>query len=100
MSVEAVGGKTADDTGDLRQDVLEDDGDAKAHHEAHAQGLERCPCAVTTSNRPAAVPPTMMPKLPSRALANQKADGGEAHEEADGSSMGGCRCTKRSRRGC
>ena len=24
----------------LRQDVLEDDGDAKAHHEAHAQGLD------------------------------------------------------------
>lgn len=26
----AIGGKTADDTGDLRQDVIEDDGDAKS----------------------------------------------------------------------
>lgn len=40
----AVGGEAADDTGDLRQDVLEDDGDAKAHHEAHTQGLNNALC--------------------------------------------------------
>lgn len=36
----AVGGEAADDTGDLRQDVLKDDGDAKAHHKAHTEGLD------------------------------------------------------------
>lgn len=36
----AVGGEAADDTGDLRQDVLEDDSDAEAHHKTHAQGLD------------------------------------------------------------
>lgn len=46
------------------------------------------PCAVTTSNRPAAVPPTMMPKLPSSAPANPEGDRGEAHEEADGEQHG------------
>lgn len=31
----AVGSEATGDTGDLRQDVLKDDGDAKAHHKAH-----------------------------------------------------------------
>ena len=46
------------------------------------------PCAVITSNRPAAVPPTMMPKLPSSAPANQNATGAKPTRKPTESSMG------------
>ena len=46
------------------------------------------PCAVTTSNRPAAVPPTMMPKLPSSAPANQNATGAKPTKKPMDSNMG------------
>ena len=46
------------------------------------------PCAVITSNRPAAVPPTMMPKLPSSAPANQNATGAKPTKKPMDSNMG------------
>ena len=46
------------------------------------------PCAVTISNRPAAVPPTMMPKLPSSAPANQNATGAKPTKKPMDSNMG------------
>ena len=83
----AVGGKTADDTGDLRQDVLEDDGDAKAHHEAHAQGLDD---ALRSHNVEQAGSGAAHDdaKVAQQGAGKPEGDRGEAHEEADGEQHG------------
>lgn len=83
----AVGGEAADDTGDLRQDVLKDDGDAKAHHKAHTEGLDDT-LRGHNIEQAAAVPPTMMPKLPSSAPANQNATGAKPTKKPMDSNMG------------
>ena len=83
----AVGGEAADDTGDLRQDVLEDDGDAKAHHEAHAQGLDDALRShnVEQTGSGAAHDDA---KVAQQRAGKPEGDGGEAHEEADGEQHG------------
>ena len=83
----AVGGKTADDAGDLRQDVLKDDGDAKAHHEAHSQGLDDALCGhdVEQAGSGAADDDA---KVAQQRAGKPESDRGEAHEEADGEQHG------------
>ena len=46
--------------------------------------LETMPWAVATSHRPAALPPTMMPKLPTSAPKKPERHGKAAHEKAHG----------------
>ena len=83
----AVGGEAADDTCDLRQDVFKDDGDAKAHHKAHTQGLDD---ALRGHNIEEAGSGTAddNAKVAQQRAGKPKGNRGEAHQKADGQQHG------------
>lgn len=83
----AVGCKTEDDTGDLRQDVLKDDGDSKAHHKAHTEGLDDTLRGhnIEQAGSGAANDDA---KVAQQRAGKPEGDGGEAHQKPMDSNMG------------
>ena len=83
----AVGGKAADDAGDLRQNVLKDDGDAKAHHKAHAEGLDDALRGHNIEQAGGGAADDDA-KVAQQRAGKPERDGGEAHQKADGQQHG------------